>query len=319
MRTLKYLSPTSLATWIKSEEEFYLRYLATTAPPRMPQTDAMSVGSAFDAYVKSFIQKELFGTDLFESLFEAQVEKHNRTFALEAGRVCMEAYTASGALADLMTLLVRSGNCRFEFTVSGAVSGGFIGTISSGEDAGLVLLGKPDAFFTLPDGRKVILDWKVNGYCSKWGASPKPGYIGLCSTDTAVRPMHKECMPVEKDGVTINAACFMDDVWARQLAIYSWLCGAAVGSSFMCMVDQLVCRPGGNIKVAQHRCMMNTAFQEQVYAQAVELWNICSSGWIFRDMVEAESLKRQSVLDQQSLAYGGDSDRDRWFQEVTKG
>ena len=52
MRTPKYISPSALKLFEKNPTEYYLKYLADAHPPRSPQTQPMSVGSAFDAFVK---------------------------------------------------------------------------------------------------------------------------------------------------------------------------------------------------------------------------------------------------------------------------
>ena len=136
MRIPKYLSPSSLGTWEADQEEFYLRYLADKRPPRMPQTQPMSIGSAFDAYVKSYYHKVLFNTVdpefEFDTIFINQVEEHNRDWALVAGKYAFDAYQTSGALADLLNELQKSqSDPRFEFTLQD-------------EFMGVPLLGKPD-------------------------------------------------------------------------------------------------------------------------------------------------------------------------------
>lgn len=61
MRKPDYISPTALKLYRDNRDEYYLRYLADTKSPRDGQTQPMSIGSAFDAYVKSDIHTKLFG------------------------------------------------------------------------------------------------------------------------------------------------------------------------------------------------------------------------------------------------------------------
>ena len=83
MRMPKYLSPTSLSVWKRDKEQYYLQYLAEKRPPHEPQTQPMSVGSAFDAYIKSHLYNKLLpGGPLadqfdFMKIFTGQVENHN--------------------------------------------------------------------------------------------------------------------------------------------------------------------------------------------------------------------------------------------------
>ncbi|KKK99128.1 hypothetical protein LCGC14_2635890, partial [marine sediment metagenome] len=88
MRIPEYLSPTSISLWQKDEELFYQRYLSENRLPREPQTQPMSIGSAFDAFCKSYLHEALFGkgADPCYSrgyLFEEQVQEHNRDWAWE--------------------------------------------------------------------------------------------------------------------------------------------------------------------------------------------------------------------------------------------
>ena len=81
MRHPTYLSPTSISLFYTDLREYYLQYLCDNRPERMPQTAPMAAGSAFDAYVKSYIYENLIGKDpKFElsTLFEAQVESQHR-------------------------------------------------------------------------------------------------------------------------------------------------------------------------------------------------------------------------------------------------
>ncbi len=337
MRDIKYLSPTSIQQWEADKQEFYLKYLSDIRPDRLPQTMPMSVGSAFDAYVKSVLHKQLFGGTNpkfeFETLFTAQVESQNRDFAKEAGLVCYEAYKASGALSDLLILLMKAnGEPQFEFEARGVVDSndgaklereGFLGTIGH-----VVFLGKPDAFFTTKEGQKIILDWKVNGYCSKSNLSPRKGYVRVRDGWTwekgpASRTngnSHKEAHVIIENGIEINLnhqIQDIDDSWARQLAIYSWLCGAQVGDDITCAIDNLVCSPG-KIKVAEFRSKIGVDFQKNLYNTSQDIWDTVHSDHIFREMSLEDSQKRCSVLDGVGEALSGGDSRDSWFNQAVR-
>ena len=105
-RVPKYLSPTSVMQWKKDRMEFYRKYLGPKIP-RMPQTEAMSVGSAFDAYVKNYLATNLGMPEAkdeldLDYLLTEQVEEHNRDFAFAAGQHCFDEYKELGACAELM-------------------------------------------------------------------------------------------------------------------------------------------------------------------------------------------------------------------------
>jgi hypothetical protein len=309
MRYPKFISPSALAKYKSSSEEYYLNYLADTPPPREPQTQPMSVGSAFDAYVKSYLFERVMGTigPQFEldTIFEAQVEVQNRHFARTAGKICFDAYQSCGALADLLTELMAANDTpRFEFTVEGTVDG-------------VPLLGKPDVWYVDRNGTPIILDFKVNGYCSSYPTSPKRGYV-------RVRPgekgSHKAAQISKVGGLRINIAEFLeaiDSTWAQQLATYAWLCGAECGSFFVVAIDQLCCSPGGDIRVAEHRCQIGPDFQRSVLKSYKELWSLIHSSpfHFFTDRTISESVARCGILDKQFASYvNGES----WLGDMFK-
>ena len=157
LRVPKYISPSALKIFRRDDKtEFFIRYLCEDRADRMPQTQPMSVGGAFDAYVKHSISKMLGIECDFDVLFCEQVEPHNRDFARTAGAICLDAYKVSGAMADIMTMLKKADSIDMELVGEGTIAVGG-GTCK--------LLGKPDLKFIIA-GIPVMLDWKVNGYCS---------------------------------------------------------------------------------------------------------------------------------------------------------
>lgn len=329
MKQIVYLSPSCISLWNKSREEFYFKYLADVPPPRIPQTQPMSIGSAFDAYVKSFLHQSLFGKGFdpkfeLQTLFEAQVEKHNRDWARSNGLQAFEMYRKSGALSDLM-LELRSavGTPKFELDVKGAISGHREGVTKN--LGPVTFLGKPDVFYINKVGTYVILDWKVNGWCSSRMVSPMPGYCKLRTTTGVHGGPHKNCIMMMWGGQMINVAQMLEqleDDWARQLSIYGWLCGLDIGAEFIVAIDQLACGPSGTdvplVRVAEHRLRVSPTHQWKVFAEAEELWEIVHSQHIFRDMLIEESQTKCNILNKQALALSGHtSDADKLFAEMT--
>ncbi|MEA1999811.1 MAG: PD-(D/E)XK nuclease family protein [Euryarchaeota archaeon] len=312
MRIPKYLSPTSLGKWESDQEEFYLQYLADKRPPRFPQTQPMAVGSAFDAYVKSYYHSVLFDTVdprfEFETIFEEQVDEHNRDWARGAGEYTFECYKTSGALADLLKELQKAkSEPRFEFTLQEELHG-------------VPLLGKPDLFFIHQSGTPIILDWKVNGFCSKYAKSPnrgflrvRDGWVGVPSR--GANSIHKDAHPMSHSGVIINIAEFLETInkeWATQLSTYAWLCGAEIGSEFVVALDQIVAKPDApdkpKLRIAEHRCLVSADFQRKTMSRYSELWEIINSDHIFRDLSFADSATRCQTLDDQHIAFADDDD-----------
>ena len=325
MRDLKYLSPTSLATARKNIEEFYMQYLADVRAPRTEQTKPMAIGSAFDAYVKSYLYECLFGKGhnpdfSLSTILEKQVSPNNLSWAREHGMYVFNEYKSNGALADILLELQSSiGPPRFEFEIQGNI-------LREATIEGVVFLGRPDIFFTNKGGANITFDWKVNGYCSPSAVSPKTGYIGLKPGWT----MHKDCNRKVYKEFYYNANSPMESVdrdWAAQLTIYSWLCGQPVGSTFIAAIDQICCNTKNltktypELRVAQHRAMITESYQNSIYTEAHTLWKNIKENWIFRDMTQAESIGRCQILDQRAKEMWGatdnESEEDKIFRELT--
>jgi len=320
MRTPKYLSNTSIQLFYSDRMEFYLKYLADERPPRMPQTQPMSIGSAFDAYVKAWLVERLFGVReefALDKIFETQVEKQHRDWAFENGAYVFECYKRSGALADLLKELEASSvEPRFEFTIERSIQD-------------IPLLGKPDVWFVTSQGLHVLVDWKVNGYCSRSAVSPKKGYLKLLDGFIPVSNKHKAChrdaQPMSIGGIVVNVAVHLEDVdrgWADQVCLYGWLMGEDIGAKFVTGIDQIVCKPGNprpSLRVAQHRCRVSEPYQRGLWMKIKRVWDTIQSGHIFDDLTYEESKKRCTTLDDYHKAYNGDDPNEQWFQAATRG
>lgn len=334
MRNVQYLSPTSISKYYENTTEFYLQYLAENRPDRIPQTRPMSIGSAFDAYAKSYLHEKLFGKDndvrfQFETIFEAQVEKQNRDWAKEAGKYAFDCYHQSGALSDLMIELSSAiGTPRFEFEIRGVINGVREGTTL---DIGpMTLLGKPDCWFINKTGAHVILDWKVNGFCSDWGVSPMQGYVRLRAKKSgrwANLGQHKGSMCMMHNGMMINMSAYLENFdmnWARQLTIYAFLLGEDIGGDFIVAVDQLACKLNTekfpDIRIAEHRLRIAHETQWKIFADAQHVWEVCHSNHIFREMSQEESVARCLMLEHTATVLKGDgSTTDKWFNNSCRG
>jgi hypothetical protein len=327
-----------LSLWEKDKEEFYIRHLAKNRAPRLPQEKFMSIGSAFDAYVKSSLISKLFGTPEpkyeFQAIFESQVEPHNRDWALEEGRYVFECYVLTGAYDELLKELEQSKEPpRFEFSVDGVVGG-------------VPLTGKPDCRFVHRCGVHVILDWKVKGYCSKYGASPSKGYalcrdgynaIKLGIDKTKKEPdgkqsrshntSHENYLACDHRGVIINSGYLegCNSEYADQCSMYGWLLGEKVGDEdVVCCIDEIVCKYMGEdarplLRVANHRARVKGDYQFKLLERAQSCWNAITSGYIFPEFTKEESDARCEVLDEMSVGLqSSGTDLDNWFNEIAR-
>ena len=311
---IKYLSPTGLAAFKSNPKRFYLERIAKCCA-RMPQTQAMSVGSAFDAFVKSYIHERLIGpvkgTEYeLEVMLKEQCSPEWVDWARDAGRKCFEAYKISGALASLCQDLSNAldGTIKMEKTCSRVVDG-------------VPLLGKPDLYFE-PAGcgqqaaTVFILDWKVNGYCSS--ASPKRGYV-VCRDGwlpDATRAFkhsrthnmsHAGCVVGEFCGIKVNIAMPLESIdraWAAQVATYAWLLGAEPGAELWAGIDQLACGTQG-IRIASHRAVISESFQLSLLEDYKKAWSAMESLETFSEVTgiplaelhSANAMKADPLMD----------------------
>ena len=329
MRIPKFLSPSSLSKWECNREEFYLQYLADFRPPRPPQMDYMSIGSAFDAYVKAELHEALFGAGAdpqfeFDAIFVQQVEEHNRDWALIHGEYAFECYKVTDSYKELLDALLDSQtDPQFEFTVTKDIQG-------------VPLLGKPDCRYIHKNGAHVILDWKVNGFCSKYGASPYKGYRIIRDgwKPAEKKPtrgaggFHKLYKPIEHNGMTVGAHYLEETCkdWADQLSIYAWMLGEEVGGedAVVC-IDQLACKPSPTtlpwIRVANHCCRLSETWQTDLVKRLTDCWSTITSGYIFEGLMSREeSDDRCEILDMRASAHetAEDGGIEAWVCEIAR-
>jgi hypothetical protein len=286
-----------------------------------------SVGSAFDAFVKARLHAALFGKDTdpqFElrALFESQVEKQNWDHAFQFGERCFDNYVATGAYDDLLTLMQGATSPpQFEFDARGTIDG-------------VPLFGKPDCCFTLPNGIQVVLDWKVKGYCSKWGASPSKHYR-LCrdgldwpKPSRSDGKTHKGYTPIDFHGLEIHSGGMEEGNkdWAVQLAIYSWLMGTEPGDeNVVVCIDEIVSKSRQKeelpplLRIAQHRSRISKSFQMEVLAGLKTLWNSIQTGWIRQDLTQEESAAWFETCQQAAIGLASDgSPEDEYYNQVAQ-
>jgi hypothetical protein len=335
------LSYSSWALFEKDQEEFFVRYLAGNRAPRLPQENYMSVGSSFDAYVKAALHSALFGPGHdpnfeFGKLFEDQVEEHNRDWALGAGQYIFDCYVLTGAYDELLKLLKTSVEPpRFETKIDAKIDG-------------VPVTGKPDLRF-MPkfadfDPVRVVLDWKVKGFCSKHGASPSKGYA-LCrdgyspvgqnvtKKDPGGKPSkshntsHGNYLDYNHRGLTINAGYMehCNDEYADQVSLYGWMLGEPPGDEEVVVwIDEIVSKfmgLGQNplLRVANHRARVSRDHQLKLLGKIKTCWHAISTGHIFGDLSREDSDNRCEILEQTAMGLQTDgSDEENWFNEVVR-
>jgi len=309
MRRLEYLSPTSVSSFFNEPAEFYLQRLCDVRPPKFKQTKPMAIGSGFDAYVKCYLYEKLIGkkNPKFDTknLLQEQIETEDPdlySWVVEEAAYVFICYKECGALAALMQDLGKGINTRVEATVRGTVEG-------------VPLLGKPDLSLRIrEEGMTIeqaltadifILDWKVNGYCSRSPVSPKKGYVTTrsCHQFRGLGREHREAELELKNGILYNKASCLSEIdksWAAQTCTYAWLLGAKPGSNILCGIDQLACKPIPEgrpwIRVASYRNFVSKDYQRILLKKYKECWDILT-----RDEKDVDEYFRSVGVDPDGL------------------
>ena len=325
MRIPKALSYSALCLFERDPDEFYVLKLANHPAPRLPQEQPAAVGSAFDAFAKAQLNWHLYGRAMspqfeFPAIFESQVEPHNRDFALTAGKRVFKAYNLCGAYNDLLALLRQSVEPpRFEFTVNGTVNG-------------VPFTGKPDVRFVLDLGQgriPCIFDFKVRGYCSKYGASPSKGYavcldgfVGKASRSQGKE--HAMYKAMDFRGLTINSGYmeFCCHEYADQLCLYAWLLGEKIGDENTVLgIEELSAKPGSppTLRYARHRGRVNADYQQKLAERVKTCWQAITSGHVFSSLSREDSDARCRVLEEMATGLmSSGTALENWFNEATR-
>lgn len=263
---VNHLSPSSLAEMENCNMKFYLKRMAGLSWPEGTQSTAAAVGSAFDAFVKADLAKHL-GLDgdpknQLDFLLTQSVEDHNKDIALNMGQVLFKNYRRTG----MFDRLIKEGLTSIEMTQRKDICV---------EENLVPVLGKPDA--ALSDG--TMVDWKVQGAASASGASPTPGYCyGRRGFDTL--PPHKRC------GEPLEA---INDKWASQLAIYSWLYSGILPFRDVPVAIENVTVRGNKYTFTSIRTHISADFQLNLWERLIFAWNKAITG----DMDDAIPTKQR--------------------------
>jgi hypothetical protein len=221
----------------------------------------MALGSGFDAFVKSWLHRQFYGSSSeysLNNLFQSQVEEHVQDEVWEHSKFIFNLYLESGALWSLYKEM-EGYEPQFEVGLSKTVDG-------------VPIFGKPDLCFIKTD-LKVVYDFKVNGFFSAGNTSPMKGYVWCWDANTKQICSHKHHEPMDYKGVTINSIFLMeqcDKKWADQLAMYSWL----VDGPEDCVVgiEQIVGRPE-KIRICKHRLLLGKDWMLSLKERLKEAWD----------------------------------------------
>jgi hypothetical protein len=276
-KTPSYLSPSSLSAFEDQPNRFYMERMSPVPWPKEPQGLAAAAGSSFDAQIKVEICKNLgitdivyervlkglydkeqrehyltSGTPFATMIFESSVEPTHRGVVLTAGDKIKRMYASSRIYKDTQFVDVE---LHHTFTL-----------LSSGTP----LFMKLDGVINLDDEQRVPLDWKVQGFASTTGASPKPGYKWIQGEDGMVKGPH------EKYSKNMSFHD-IDAKWGDQLCTYGWGLGKPPLTPFRVVIHALVVRPTG-VRIAVYEGWITVERQRDLMRRYEMAWYMLKSG-----------------------------------------
>jgi hypothetical protein len=199
-----------------------------------------------------------------------------------------------------------------------------------GEINGVPFLGKPDLQFVVDLGAgeiQNVWDFKVHGFCSKYGASPTKGYA-LCRDGQEGTPTrsHLKChanyLASNHKNMLVNSGWMehCSKSYADQLTLYGWLMGEQVGDENVVLgIEEILGKYTGGpprLRIANHRGRVSRSYQLSLADRMASCWQAITSGYIFQDMTREENDSRCEVLNDmaKSLVSGGGNDD--WFATI---
>ena len=204
----------------------------------------MMAGTVFDAYVKCALDRRINLERLINNLNAEDPVMEQQ--ALDVGHRLFLLYQDSGMLGALEEEGVAMVEIEKEVVLGN----------------GVPIYGKPDAVMT--DGR--ILDWKVNGVGSKYGASPKQGYI------RRVQHNAKGFLSKEAHAKADQPLESLYRPWALQTTVYALLLGHKIGKPLRAGIEQIAVR-GNTVNFSSFRNSISPEFQREVEERYNEIWD----------------------------------------------
>lgn len=256
LKVPEYLSPSSLKEFENCEMKFYLRRMARLEYLADVQGKPAAVGSAFDCMVIAAIaqaQGNIEPEYQLGNLLKASVTEHVAEVVPYAKRL-FESYVRMGAFKKLMDEGIAELHTMTRRTISDG-------------NKEVPVLGKPD--LKTHSGR--VIDIKVNGAMSKSGQSPKPGYESYVSNMGDFVGPHDRC------GEYLE---FIDEDWATQLSIYTWLdSGMLPFRDIDVGIEQVAIR-GDKFVFARIRTKVSKNFQVNLWGRLHRSWDKVKAGEI---------------------------------------
>lgn len=188
------ISYSNYRTWNADRDQWVIRYIVRY---RQKQTRPMAVGTAFDAYVKAYLEDRPVSFRQIAEEFHPEMHK--------VGSQLLVQYIQMGAYQRLQELIADR-----PFSTSDKL-------LFGKSPSGVPLCGIPDLVTY-----NAILDWKVNGAPPGRKQSPAPGYGKLFEYKPIKRRARRKATRTGKDE------------WWEQIVFYRWMVNRMIGIIHQC-------------------------------------------------------------------------------------
>lgn len=287
-REPSYLSPSSLVQFEKNPNRFYLERMAPNRIEKEPQSPAGGAGSAFDVLIKTALAERLDNLavvkqrildDLYnpedknkyrdvpfkEMFYEISVEEQNRELVRSTAEKLCALYKSSVFYKDTPFTDIE---IHRHFNVL---------------NSGVPIFMKLDAVVNY--GSYEPFDWKVQGYGSASGASPKPGYKMIQDESGNLLGCHKDY----RTDISIHS---IDERWGDQLTTYGWGLGHPPLTPFKVYVDALIIRPTG-VRIARYEGWVTLEAQKNLLRRYEHAWAMIKSGEFLKTLCSERKIVEQ--------------------------
>ena len=259
-----YISPSSFMLWREDPVKYWLRYLAPAElkPAKFGQTPPMAVGTVFDVLVKYHLEERTGQTlpaDLLEKTVEERYLGRSKSPLPEDQLVLWEGTRAYLEYKDSPAMrLMLEGVTSVEVPMEGVRHI----TVNKGI---VPIWGKPDAELWR-GGRRVIMDWKVQGAFNMNRPNPEVGWKYQFTRNengwTDRGPHHRSIEPLE----------LLSAKWAIQCMMYAWMLGEEPGSDMTAEIHKVVIYGQNEVEVLVYRSVIGRDFQLRMAQELALLW-----------------------------------------------
>jgi hypothetical protein len=250
-RQITHISPSTFADWKRCQYKVYLKKQSGEIQPTYKSSLAMSIGSAFDAFIKEYIAKKrgikspLLDLNL---MLTKNIPESLRPEAIKQGRELAKIYIDLGLAAPYLEKIY---DIKLEQELYIQINH-------------IPILGQLDMI-----ANGVPFDWKTRGFENN-SAYPHKGWQRHIkyNTNNGTFDILEQDAPISMEN--------KNPAWATQLMFYNWLAGNEAKSSYY--VHE-ICKCKDSIHFVLHTGTISLPFALTLIQDLTLMWEqLCNSG-----------------------------------------